>query len=379
MTRGLPKAGDVVFTTEGPMGEVIQLTEETAKYALGQRIVTMRGKKGILDNAFLRYLLTTPHQQAVLASYATGTTVLGISQAALRSVPISFPKWEEQLEIAEVLTALDDKIELNQRMNETLEALAQAIFKDWFVTFGPTRRKMEGEADPVAILGGLIPDPTKATPLAALFPGSFGEDGLPEGWEEGALGVLAESVGSVVQPASIAPSTPYIGLEHMPRQSIALGEWGTADSVTSAKAAFTKGQILFGKLRPYFHKVGLAPVDGVASTDIVVLDAKDTNDRALIATVASTESFVNYTDLGSDGTKMPRTSWAKMKAYPISIADRPVLDAFNDIVQPLHDKIVSSIGENRALAETRNYLLPKLMSGAVRVRDAAAMIEGADA
>jgi type I restriction enzyme S subunit len=144
MTRGLPKAGDVIMTTEGPMGEVAQLDSKTAKYALGQRIVCMRGRKGVLDNTFLKFLLISPRQQAILHSFATGTTVAGISQKSLRSVPLVLPPYGEQVAMGRPLGSLDDKIELNRRMNETLEAMARAIFKDWFVDFGPTRAKAEG-------------------------------------------------------------------------------------------------------------------------------------------------------------------------------------------------------------------------------------------
>lgn len=175
MTRGLPRPGDVVMTTEAPMGEVIQLDEETSKFALGQRIVCLRGKAGKLDNTFLRYLLTSLGQQEILASYSTGTTVLGISQKALRSVPISYPDFDEQVIIGELLSALDDKIELNRRMNETLEASARALFRDWFVDFGPTRAKTAGAAP------YLSPD------LWSLFPDRLDYEGKPDRWAWGAI------------------------------------------------------------------------------------------------------------------------------------------------------------------------------------------------
>jgi type I restriction enzyme, S subunit len=88
----------------------------------------------------------SPIQQAILSSYATGTTVAGISQKALRSVPIRIPPHGEQVAIGELLGALDDEIYLNRRMNDILEQMARAIFRDWFVDFGPTRTKMEGGA-----------------------------------------------------------------------------------------------------------------------------------------------------------------------------------------------------------------------------------------
>lgn len=165
MTRGVPGVGDVVMTTEGPLGEVAQLDAETAKFALGQRIVCIRGRKGLLDNTYLKFLLMSPHQQIVLESFATGTTVSGISQKSLRSLPIVLPPLKTQEAIANLLGALDDKIELNRQMNETLEAMARAIFRDWFVDFGPTRAKMAGA------------EPYLAADLWSLFPDQLDDEG----------------------------------------------------------------------------------------------------------------------------------------------------------------------------------------------------------
>jgi type I restriction enzyme, S subunit len=177
-------------------------------------------------------------------------------------------------------------------------------------------------------------------------------------------------VGNTVDPATLPAETPYIGLEHMPRQSIMLDQWGASGDVSSTKAAFKRGHILFGKLRPYFHKVGIAALDGVSSTDIVVLDAKESFDYATVVSCVSSTDFVSFTNQDSDGTKMPRTSWAKMRGYPLVIADLEIRRHFQNIVGPMMDRIVGSIEENRTLAETRDYLLPRLMSGKVRVADA---------
>jgi type I restriction enzyme S subunit len=358
MVRGLPRVGDVVMTTEAPMGEVIQLDAETVRYALGQRIVCMRGKPKKLDNTFLRYVLTSPAQQAILASYATGTTVLGISQKALRSVPITYPDFGEQKRIGELLGALDDKIELNRRMNETLEATARAIFKDWFADFGPTRAKIEGRP------------PYLAPEIWSLFPENLDDEGKPEGWIFGTLGDVARQVGESVKPEALDPGTPYIGLEHMPRKSIALSDWEGAGKVTSGKLAFRKGDFLFGKLRPYFHKAGIAPVDGICSTDIVVLNARERKAAAFVLACISQDEFVAFTDRTSDGTKMPRTSWRRMERYGLCLPGGSALEAFNACVEPMLDRIVSNIHESRKLAATRDLLLPNLMSGEVRINEA---------
>jgi type I restriction enzyme S subunit len=139
MRRGLPRTGDVVMTTEGPLGEIAQL--DGRKVALGQRIITLRGKKGFLDNTFLKFLMMSFFVQAQLQARASGTTVLGIKQSELRKIFLPIPPLPEQRAIAHILGALDDKIELNRRQNATLEALARAIFQSWFVDFDPVHAK----------------------------------------------------------------------------------------------------------------------------------------------------------------------------------------------------------------------------------------------
>jgi type I restriction enzyme S subunit len=217
---------------------------------------------------------------------------------------IPLPPLSEQRAIAHILGTLDDKIELNRRMNETLEATARAIFRSWFVDFDPVRAKMRGEQP-----AGLAPH------IAALFPDALVETELgetPKGWRVGVLGAVAEHPHRTVQPTRIDPSTPYIALEHMPRSCIALSDWGTANGLESNKFEFKTGEILFGKLRPYFHKVGIAPVDGVCSTDIVVVTPRQADWFGFVLGHVSSDAFVEYTNAGSTGTKMPRTSWSDM-------------------------------------------------------------------
>ena len=363
MTRGLPEPGDVVMTTEGPMGQVIQLDEETARFALGQRIVCLRGKEQKLDNTFLRYLLTSPIQQAKLASYATGTTVSGISQRALRSMPISFPDLSEQRRIGQVLSTLDDKIELNRRINETLETMARAMFKDWFVDFGPTRAKAEGHT------------PYLAPELWKMFPDILDDDGNPKGWIQGILADIADSPKRGVSPFDVPEDTPYIGLGHMPRRSIALADWEGAGQVTSNKSIFKRGEILFGKLRPYFHKVGLAPLDGICSTDIVVVVPRNADWAAFTLACLSSDEFVDYADKTSTGTKMPRTSWKTMRQYRIILPPEHVIRSFQNLVYPLIEAVRTNIHSSRILAQTRDLLLPQLMSGDISFCQAEKMVK----
>lgn len=173
MRRGIPLAGDVVMTTEAPLGEVAQLGAE--QVALAQRVITLRGKTGFLDNAYLLYLLQTEEMQDQLKSRATGTTVLGIKQSELRKVRVKVPPFDLQQSVAGALKTLDDRIALLRETNATLESIAQTLFKSWFVDFDPVHARARGEQP-----AGLAPE------LAALFPDSFEESALgmiPKGWK----------------------------------------------------------------------------------------------------------------------------------------------------------------------------------------------------
>ena len=155
----------------------------------------------------------------------------------------------------------------------------------------------------------------------------------------------------------------------MPRRSVALTDWESAEKVVSNKSAFEKGEFLFGKLRPYFHKVGIAPVSGVCSTDIVVIAPKTAGWSAFVLASVSSAAFVTYTNQASTGTKMPRTSWATMSRYPLCLPVESVAWAFQNATRPFLNRIVTNIHEHSALASLRDALLPKLMSGETRLRD----------
>lgn len=130
MVRGYPQQGDVVLTTEAPLGEVAQLRDD--KIALAQRIVCLRGKEGVLNNTYLKYFLMSNIGQYRLKARETGTTVMGIKQSELKEVLIDYPNYELQRKIASILSSLDDKIELNRRINDNLEQQAQALFDHYF-------------------------------------------------------------------------------------------------------------------------------------------------------------------------------------------------------------------------------------------------------
>lgn len=192
---------------------------------------------------------------------------------------------------------------------------------------------------------------------------------IPEGWKVGKLGDIASEKRKNVKIEDINPETPYFGLEHIPRKSISLFEWGYASEISSNKLIFEKGDILFGKIRPYFHKVGVAPIDGVCSTDIIVISPEE-NYYSFVLSIVSSEKFVEYATQTSEGTKMPRANWKTLVRYPVIIPDKLTSKRYNKIAFVFVNIIQKNIFECKNLYQIRESLLPKLLSGELSVEAA---------
>ena len=347
------KGPGVVTGRYGTLGEVFFIPEDFWPLNTALYVRDFKGN----DPRFISYFL----RSLDFSAYSDKAAVPGLNRNHLHEATVRYPTdIGQQRAIAHVLGTLDDKIELNRRMNQTLEEMARAIFQDWFVDFGPTRAKMEGQ------------EPYLPPDLWDLFPDELVDSELgeiPDGWEEGELGRVATFPVRTVKPQEIPIETAYIGLEHMPRKSVALYEWETAKKVTSNKLSFHKGEFLFGKLRPYFHKVGIAPTDGICSTDIVVVAPKTISWSSFVILCISTEEFVAYTDQTSNGTRMPRTNWKTMGHYEICLPPEPVAGAFQELVQHLLSRIMTNIPESRVLSAQRDTLLPQMIAGKVAVEE----------
>ena len=180
----------------------------------------------------------------------------------------------------------------------------------------------------------------------------------------GTIADVCEEIRRSVKPGEIDSETPYIGLEHMPRRSISLCDWESAEKVTSTKHGFKEGEILFGKIRPYFHKVGLAFVDGVASSDAIVIRPLSPGLRNYVLLTVSSDDFVAAASQGmKEGSKMPRADWDLLLKYPIAIPKKDDLNRFNEVIEPMMGQLKALCFANRKLAAARDALLPKLMSG----------------
>lgn len=358
------QANDVLLNITGDsVARVCQAPKQFMPARVNQHVAIIRPNNRYLDAQYLRYFLASPAQQdLMLGLAAAGATRNALTKGMIESFQVPCPPLGVQQGIAVTLGCLDDRITLLRETNSTLEAIAQALFKSWFVDFDPVRAKMEGCAPEG------MDDAT-----AALFPDALEETELgpvPRGWKTGTLGDVAQTARRQLQVSDLNADLNYVGLEHVPRKSLSLTEWGNAEGLESAKAAFAEGDILFGRLRPYFHKVVVAPFSGVCSTDILVCQPIRPEYSGVVTMHLFSEALIQYADRLSNGAKMPRVSWKDLAVYPISVPPPQVAEAYNKSLQSLMDRMKANIHQAQTLATLRDTLLPRLISGQLRVPEA---------
>ncbi|WP_132957890.1 restriction endonuclease subunit S [Rhizobium sp. BK251] len=338
------------FVTSG------RITQDTVK-------LVFRDDPAPEDISYIHWVLRTPQYRAYCAGHAMGSAVVALSRSDFLKYPIPPASSATRVAVS-LLDSIDNKIELNRRIAATLEEMGRTLFKNWFIDFNPVRAKAEGRPSG-------LPEVT-----AALFPDRLGEDGLPEGWS-----ATADSIGLNIRqqilPTEVEPETPYVGLEHVERRKLALETVGRAEDVESHKAVFKRRDLLFGKLRPYFHKVAIAPVDGICSTDILVFRPQDGIPPAYLYFAFSADGFVAKASGAQEGTRMPRADWGFMRKQPMARPTPRVLAEFDNVVGPLIERILVAIEQIRTLTSIRDTLLLNLISGELRVKNPRNAVEAA--
>ena len=360
------ESGDILINITGDsVARVCIVDPEVLPARVNQHVSIIRADPAELNQRYLFYVLASPvFKQHLLSIAGSGATRNALTKGDLEKVMVPRPSLSEQASISSLLGSIDDRIDLNRRMIASLEEVARTLFKDWFVDFNPVRAKIAGVGK------------NNAADFSAIFPSNFGEDRFPEGW-----GATADDIGlnirETVLPGELPPETPYVGLEHIGKRRLVLTEIGTAKEVDSQKAVFKVGDLLFGKLRPYFHKVAIASSDGICSTDIFVFRPKPGISRMFLYLAFSSDAFVAHASRPQEGTRMPRADWGFMRSQIMAKPDLRVMTAFDDAVEPLITEAQKAARQNQTLAEVRDVLLPQLISGEIRVKDAESVVEAA--
>lgn len=328
MTRGLPEVDDVVLTTEAPLGEIALIKDKNI--ALAQRIITLRGKKDYVFNPFLKYYFQADTGQHELQSRASGTTVSGIKASVLKKMPIEIPDIEEQKAIASVLSSLDDKIDLLHRQNKTLEAMADTLFRQWFVE--------EAEDD----------------------------------WSEYRFRDFADHIKINIVPEK----SPDKIFNHYSLPAFDAGMRPSSEAgrlILSNKYGVEPWTILVSKLNPRFPRIwpigNLTDCDAICSTEFQAFKPKTLELFGYIYFLLRSDNARDELAMAASGT-----SGSHQRVRPEDILNiktsLPSLDLakrYAQLALPNIKKILANIEQAHSLEKLRDTLLPKLMGGEVRV------------
>jgi type I restriction enzyme S subunit len=294
----------------------------------------------VIDKSFLFYRLASTK----LWELRTGSAQAQITIERLKEYEVVIPPLSTQHRISGILSAYDDLIENNLRRIRILEEMARAIYREWFVDF-----RFPGHENVLRV----------ESPLGA----------IPKGWGIKRLGELAEEMRRNIPKGALRESCPHVGLEHIPRRSLPLDAWETTSSIGSNKLAFEKGEVLFGKIRPYFHKVSVAPFDGLCSADTIVIRPRCADYYGLVVSCVSSDEFVAHAAATSGGSKMPRASWAVLANYPLLVPNGDTAALFSRIFRRMVTQQQTLIFQIQTLRRTRDLLLSRLLSGTIDISD----------
>ena len=360
--RARLRSGDLVLTREAPMGEVCMIPDNL-RCCLGQRMVMLRPDPEKCDSQFLLYSIQSDTvQHEIKVNEGTGSTVSNLRIPLLEALPIPHPPLAEQKAIAAVLGSLDDKIELNRQMNATLEAMARALFQSWFVDFDPVRAKLDGR-EPFGL------DPASA----ALFPDSF--DGsavgqIPNGWRIKPVGEVVDCVGGGT-PSTAEPIYWEGGTHH----------WTTPKDFSSLQAPIlldTERKLTddgIAKISSGLLPAGTlllssrAPVGYLAITAMPVainqgfIALKCNGFASNIFMLNWCQTNIAEIESRATGTTFAEISKQNFRPIPVVLPPIKLMAAFTAKAAPLYAQITANLHQSQALANLRDTLLPKLLSG----------------
>jgi type I restriction enzyme S subunit len=311
----------------------------TEKFWVNNHAHILRGKFDVADDTFLLACLNN----ADIKPFVTGAAQPKLSQANLRQIEIPLPPLPVQRRIAGILSAYDELMENSQRRIRVLEAMARSLYREWFVHFRfPGHEKL----------------PRVASPLGD----------IPQGWEMKKLGDLISYNRRATKPGPHLDERKYVPIDCLPSKSLALLEAKPIEEAQSSLQLFEKGDILFGAMRPYFHKVVVAPFAGVTRTTCFVFKPAQPEWYAFATMTAFEEATVAHANAHSQGATIPYAVWGgSLAEMPLVLPPDALLRRFEKVVAPMLARISQSFFTLNNLHRTRDLLLPRLLSGQVNL------------
>ena len=296
--------------------------------------IVFRAIDGVSDADFLYYLICSPLvRNPAIKSMVGSSGRQRVQTDVVANLDIELPPIEEQRKIGGLLKAIDDKIELNNAINNNLEQQARYLFKDWFVDFDP-----------------------------------FGNT-MPSDWKNGKLKDILKLKRQSIK-AGENTTLPYLPIDVIPMRTFALTDFKPNAEAQSSLITFDKDDIIIGAMRVYFHRVVLAPCDGITRTTCFTLAPYNNEYLSFALLCCDQESSIDYAQSTSKGSTMPYAIWGGgLGDMEIIIPTPEIAKKFNEIVLPMLRQIQNSYFENNRLREIRDTLLPRLMSGELDVSD----------
>ncbi|WP_207309778.1 restriction endonuclease subunit S [Enterobacter cloacae] len=398
--RAYLEPNDILFSTVGTTARVV-MTPQTETVAIAQNVLGIRFNKSIVDPWFMFYYMRGKRFQHDIEARLITTVQASIKRADMVGIPVLVPQLDIQKELVHRVINIDHKIQLNQIINQTLEQMAQALFKSWFVDFEPVKAKMAvlevggsqadatlaamtaisgKDADALAVFEREHPEhyaELKAT--AELFPSAMRESELgeiPEGWGCGSLNDIVTFANGKIDVSSLTPDT-YISTENMLENRAGISTASSLPSVNSVPE-FRYGHVLISNIRPYFKKIWLARFKGGRSADVLAFEAKNTVTVEYVYNLLYQEAFFNFMMLTSKGVKMPRGDKKAIMGWQCVLPDKKISNAFSKAVCRYYSFIEINNVQNKTLTQLRDTLLPKLLSGEITLPDAEQAVSEAE-
>lgn len=327
----VPQKGDILVAKDGSFLKQIFECKETKEEAILSSIAMFRPNQDFITPTFLCYLLRSPKVYNYIASNCvSGSALPRIVLKDFKKVSMQVPPLPTQQKIAAILSSLDDKIELNNKININLEQQAGVLFKNWFVDFEPFGGKM------------------------------------PEEWKVGKLCDIADYSSEKIEINKLSPET-YCSTENMLPSKGGI-ETATSLPSISQTTRCLPGETIISNIRPYFKKIFYCTEEVAGcSTDVLCFKPKYKDYSEYLYQVLYSDIFFDYMVLGSKGTKMPRGDKQQIMNYPITIPNELYLRKFKTFAEPIFSQIDLNRKENKRLSELRDTLLPKLMNGEIEV------------
>ena len=363
----LLKPGMLIISARGTVGELAQLKSEMA---FNQSCYGIDAKTHYLDNDYLYYLLKLKIRE--LKSIAHGSVFDTITRDTFENIEVEIPSKNAQKAIAHILGTLDDKIELNQKMNQTLEEIAKTIFKSWFVNFDPVRAKAEGRPTGLPpVISDLFPD--------ELVDSEIGE--IPKGWGVGSISDFTFLNKKTVNPSQSAEVYEHFSIPAFDSGQFPVLDLGT--DIKSNKNLVVEGSLLVSKLNPNTPRVWLpTPKDlheQICSTEFMVYTPTDHSNIAFLWGLFTSSVVSERMEAMVTGTSK---SHQRVKPNDVSnittvTPDARLIETYGDIVLPMLNRTLVGKSESSVVVELRDTLLPKLISGELRIPDAEKFLEEA--